>query len=53
MADDEVATKAPESDAVSASLLPGDSVAQHGASMGVRPPNPSQELGLKIYRIIA
>lgn len=39
MADPEVATKAPESDAVEetkASLFPGDTPAQKGASLGVR-----------------
>lgn len=41
MADPEVATKAPESDAaedtipVAPSLVPGDTPAQHGASMGL------------------
>jgi hypothetical protein len=39
MADPEVATKAPESDAAEetkASLFPGDTPAQKGASLGVR-----------------
>jgi len=36
MADQDVATKAPESDAVAASLIPGDTPAQSGASLGVR-----------------
>jgi hypothetical protein len=39
MADPEVATKAPESDAAEeskASLIPGDTLAQSGASLGVR-----------------
>jgi hypothetical protein len=39
MADSEIATKAPESDAVGeteASLIPGDTPAQKGASLGVR-----------------
>jgi hypothetical protein len=35
MAEPEVATKAPESDAVEQSLFPNDSIAQQGASMGV------------------
>lgn len=35
MADEEVATKAPESDAQD-SLVPGDTKAQDGPSMGVR-----------------
>jgi hypothetical protein len=35
MADEEVATKAPESDAVEDSLFKGDSIAQEGPSMGV------------------
>lgn len=35
MADDEVATKTPESDAAEGSLLPGDTPAQEGESMGV------------------
>jgi len=34
MSDADVATKAPESDAAEASIIPGDSVAQEGASMG-------------------
>ena len=34
MAEDEIATKAPESD-VQGSLVPGDTPAQEGASMGV------------------
>ena len=36
MAEPEVATKAPESDAVEASLIPGDTPAESGASLGVR-----------------
>ena len=36
MADDDVATKAPESDAAESNTLPGDTPAQQGASMGVR-----------------
>lgn len=36
MADDDVATKAPESDAAGASVLPEATPAQQGASMGVR-----------------
>jgi hypothetical protein len=39
MADPEVATKAPESDAAEetkASVIPGDTPAQSGASLGVR-----------------
>ena len=42
MAEPEVATKAPESDAAedqapaTASLIPGDTLAQTGASLGVR-----------------
>lgn len=35
MADDEVATKAPESDAAEQSAIPGDSTVDQGASMGV------------------
>jgi hypothetical protein len=35
MADDQVATKAPENDAAQESPIPGDSVAQEGPSMGV------------------
>jgi len=35
MADQDVATKAPESDAISASPIPGDTPAQSGASLGV------------------
>lgn len=35
MADSDVATKAPESDAAVQSPIPGDTVAQEGASMGV------------------
>ena len=35
MADEEVATKAPESDAQGQSLVSGDTPAQQGASMGV------------------
>ena len=35
MSDGDVATKAPESDAAEQSVLPGDTPAQHGASMGV------------------
>ena len=37
MADQDIATKAPESDAVIASLVPGDTPAQSGASLGVCP----------------
>ncbi len=33
----EIATKAPESDAVEEPLIPGDTQAQSGASMGVSP----------------
>jgi hypothetical protein len=36
MADEELATKAPENDAVKQSPFPNDSIAQEGASMGVR-----------------
>lgn len=36
MAEDEIATKAPETDA-QGSLVSGDTPAQEGASMGVRP----------------
>ena len=39
MADEEVATKAPESDAVEQSPIPGDSKAQEGPSMGVNMSN--------------
>ena len=35
MADDQIATKAPEIDAAQESPFPGDSVAQEGPSMGV------------------
>ncbi|KAK5153035.1 hypothetical protein LTR04_006276, partial [Oleoguttula sp. CCFEE 6159] len=35
MADEEVATKAPESDAAEDSVFPGDTKADQGASMGV------------------
>lgn len=35
MADDEVATKAPESDGNDKSIFPADTPAQQGASMGV------------------
>jgi hypothetical protein len=35
MADEDVATRAPESDAVKDSPFPGDSIAQEGPSMGV------------------
>lgn len=35
MADEEVATKAPESDGNDKSIVPGDTPAQEGASMGV------------------
>lgn len=35
MADDDVATKAPENDVTSKSIIPGDTPAQVGASMGV------------------
>lgn len=38
MADDDVATRAPESDAAG-SGIPGDTPAQQGASMGVRAPS--------------
>ena len=37
MADEEVATKAPESDAAEQSATPGDTPAQEGPTMGVRP----------------
>lgn len=40
MADEEVATKAPESDAIEESPIPGDSKAQEGPSMGVNTSNP-------------
>ncbi len=36
MTDQDVATKAPESDAAEGSIVPGDTKAQEGASMGVR-----------------
>ena len=36
MADEDVATKAPESDAAEQSVIPGDTPAQAGPSMGVR-----------------
>lgn len=39
MADEEVATKAPESDAAEQSIFPGDTRAQEGASMGVSSPH--------------
>lgn len=35
MADEEVATKAPESDAQEKSAIPGDTMVDQGASMGV------------------
>lgn len=35
MADAEVATKAPESDAAEQSVLPGDTPAQQGPTLGV------------------
>lgn len=36
MADEEVATKAPESDLAEQSAIPGDSAVDQGASLGVR-----------------
>ena len=36
MADNDIATKAPENDAVQQSIFPGDTPAQEGASMGVK-----------------
>lgn len=36
MADEEVATKAPESDAAQQSVIPGDTPAQEGPTLGVR-----------------
>ena len=36
MADEDVATKAPESDATQQSIVPGDTPAQTGPSMGVK-----------------
>lgn len=40
MAEPEVATKAPENDAVEQSIVPGDTPAQTGASLGVGSPKP-------------
>ena len=37
MADEEVATKAPESDAAEQTTVPGDTPAQEGPTMGVDP----------------
>jgi hypothetical protein len=53
MADPEVATKAPESDATeetTASLISGDTPAQKGASLGVRGNLVYQQLILTILR---
>jgi hypothetical protein len=53
MADPEVATKAPESDATeetTASLIPGDTPAQKGVSLGVRGNLVYQQLILTILR---
>lgn len=36
MADEDIATRAPESDLVAGSVIPGDTVVDQGASMGVR-----------------
>lgn len=38
MADAEIATKAPENDAAEQSVVPGDTPAQEGVTMGVRSP---------------
>lgn len=36
MADEDIATRAPESDLAAGSVIPGDTVVDQGASMGVR-----------------
>jgi len=53
MADQDVATKAPESDAVATSLIPGDTPAQSGASLGVCPFFEIQGIMLIFRRSIA
>ena len=49
MAEPEVATKAPENDAVEQSVFPNDTMAQSGASMGVGSPSiPNKSIGSNI-----
>ncbi len=53
MADDGLATKAPESDAAEQSVFPGDTRAQDGASVGVRQRNQAGMSAADVTRSIA